>query len=201
MTVIAITQRVAVVAPHGERRDQLDQRWAAFLRAGGLTPLPVSNDRATALGLVAAVDPAGLLLTGGNDPVAAGGDAPERDETEFALIEWARRRAKPILGVCRGLQMLVLAFGGTVGTVAGHVAVRHRIAGDLGNMDVNSYHNLGANTLPPPLQTLARADDGIVEALRHPAEPILGLMWHPEREHPFVQRDLDLVRAHFGLTR
>jgi hypothetical protein len=74
MRTVAVTQRVAVDPPHGTRRDCLDQVWVKFLLACGLLPIPVPNsvDAALTIGGQAS----GILLTGGNDLAAYGGDAP-----------------------------------------------------------------------------------------------------------------------------
>jgi len=111
MTLVAVTQRVAVEPRHGERRDCLDQAWTRFLLACGLTPMPAPNQQEAALALCTTAPVAGIVLTGGNDLAAYGGDAPERDATEGALIDLAARRGWPVLGVCRGMQMIQERFG------------------------------------------------------------------------------------------
>ncbi|PKL76273.1 MAG: gamma-glutamyl-gamma-aminobutyrate hydrolase, partial [Candidatus Melainabacteria bacterium HGW-Melainabacteria-1] len=106
-TLIAITQRVAEVAAYSERRDALDQRWYSLLAQAGLLPMLLPNQPDMALELVSRLQPAGLLLSGGNTLSVYGGDAPERDATERALLSgWALPEQKPVLGVCRGMQLL-----------------------------------------------------------------------------------------------
>jgi putative glutamine amidotransferase len=197
MTLVAVSQRVAVVPPHGERRDCLDQAWAAFLVACGITPLPVPNDATVARALLAAAPVRGLLLTGGNDLVDYGGDAPERDAAEAALLDAAEGRHLPILGVCRGMQVIQHRFGIPLQRVAGHVARRQVIAIDGKPHEVNSYHNFGTTETAPPLDAWAVAEDGIVKAVRHRQRPMIGIMWHPERIAPFAGRDVDLFRQFF----
>lgn len=197
MRLLAISQRVAVVEAYAERRDALDQRWAPFVERLGAVPLLVPN-RAESARELCALDPAAVLLTGGNTLAAYGGDAPERDATETLLLEWAIAKRRPVLGVCRGLQLILHHFGARLGPVAGHVG-RHTITFEGARREVNSYHELGATEAPEALEVLARADDGVIEAARHRALPILGIMWHPEREAAFAERDLSWFRSHlFG---
>src|SRR5271165_6978792 len=105
MKTVAITQRVEVVPGFGERRDCLDQAWTRFLAACGLLPVLVPNVTDVALALCERANVSGVLLTGGNDLAALGGDAPERDAVENALLDFAEQHKLPVLGVCRGMQL------------------------------------------------------------------------------------------------
>ncbi len=155
MSLIAISQRVAVDTQFGERRNCLDQLWTKFMMACGLTPIPVPNEAEAARSLCGALPLSGILLTGGNDLSAYGGDAPERDTTENALIDIAQGRTLPVLGVCRGMQMIQHRFGIRLGRVTGHVARRQVISIDGKPAEVNSYHNFGATETRPPLEAWA----------------------------------------------
>ena len=87
MNLIAVSQRVDIVGPHEERRNSLDQRWVKYLKECNLIPLPIYNDAGAAEILLKACPVSGILLTGGNDLVEYGGNAPERDKTEKYLID------------------------------------------------------------------------------------------------------------------
>lgn len=195
---IAVTQRVDILTKRGERRDALDQRWVEFLAVCGLLAVPMPNRRETAAALFDAMAPAGLLLTGGNDPVAVGGDAPERDEAEAALIDCAESRGLPVFGVCRGLQMLLAREGAVLKPVTGHVTAAHAVRIDGERVEVNSYHNWGVTEAPADFEVWAVAEDGVIEAVRHRRDPLAGIMWHPERATPFAPRDIALIRRFFG---
>ena len=196
--LVAITQRVDIVPGRNERRDSLDQRWYPFLAACGVTGVPLPNHPATALALVAALAPGALVLSGGNDLAALGGDSPERDATEDALLAWARGRAVPVLGVCRGLQFLAHRFGAELVRVDDHVGTPHPVAGPGARRTVNSFHTWAVRTAPPGFASLAQAEDGTIEMMRHRQEPITAVMWHPEREAAAAAEDVALVRQVMG---
>lgn len=195
--LVLVSQRVDDIAERGERRDALDQRWAALLGACGLLPLPVCNEPPLAADYTALPGLAGLLLTGGNDLDALGGDVPEREATEVRLIEAARRQRLPILGVCHGMQLIQHIFGLRLLSVDGHVAARQTIQIDGQPAIVNSYHRYGTTATVPHLAVWARAGDGVVKALRHRHEAITGIMWHPERIQPFRPDDIELIKTTF----
>ncbi|MGA3239224.1 MAG: gamma-glutamyl-gamma-aminobutyrate hydrolase family protein [Bryobacteraceae bacterium] len=201
MKAVAITQRVSVVPAYGERRDCLDQAWTKFLAACGLLPVLLPNITEAALALCEGAGIAGLVLTGGNDLAVFGGDAPERDATENMLLDMAERRRLPVLGVCRGMQVIQQRFAIPLCRVEGHVAQRQVIRIDGERKEVNSYHCFGAFDSRPPLEVWAVADDGVVKAVRHSAEPITGIMWHPERRSPFSPADVTLFRQVFGVAK
>jgi N5-(cytidine 5'-diphosphoramidyl)-L-glutamine hydrolase len=194
---VAITQRVAIVPEYAERRDCLDQEWPKFLQACGLLPLALPNVRAVALALCERAQLCGLILTGGNDLVALGGDAPERDEVEAALLSMARQRSLPVVGVCRGMQLIQHTYGVPLQEVDGHVCHDRLISVEGRARHVNSYHRFAARRSCPELQVWAAADDGVVKAIRHNDEPVTGIMWHPERCVPFAADDIALFRRVF----
>jgi len=197
MTTVAITQRVAVIPEYGERRDCLDQAWPRFLHACGLSPLPIPNVPEVALEMFRRTDLAGLVLTGGNDLAAVGGNAPERDRTENALVDEAESRGLPVLAVCRGMQLIQHRHGIALSRIEGHVAPRQTIAIRGKETEVNSYHCFGARESRPPLEVWAVAGDGVIKAIRHASRPTTGIMWHPERNSPFAADDIALFRSVF----
>ena len=198
MKTVAITQRVSVITEYGERRDCLDQAWPRFLAHCGLLPLVLPNVTDVALALCDSADVAGLVLTGGNDLAALGGDAPERDATENALLDAIESRGLPVLGVCRGMQLIQQRGAIPLRRVAGHVTKRQTIRIDGEPAEVNSYHRFAALDSVPPLEVWAVATDGVVKAIRHASAPITGIMWHPERNTPFATADVALFRRVFN---
>lgn len=194
MRLIAVSQRVDVIAARGERRDALDQRWTRFLESCGLAPLLMPNDEDAAAGLFRAVPCAGVLLTGGND---LGADAPERDRTENRLIDEALARSLPVLGVCRGMQLIQQRYGARLTRVEGHAAKERSITRGGSTLTRTCYHNWGAVETVPDLEILARAEDQVIEEVRHRRLPIRGVMWHPERSDLPSPEDVALFHAVF----
>ncbi|MBV1945250.1 gamma-glutamyl-gamma-aminobutyrate hydrolase family protein [Streptomyces sp. BV129] len=174
-------------------------------RSGGLSALLPPDDPAVAPEVVARLD--GVVVAGGPDvdPARYGAErsprcgppAPERDAWELALIEAALAARVPLLGICRGMQLLNVALGGTlvqhldghaetVGVYGAHPV--RPVPGTLyaeiepGDASVPTYHHQAVDRLAPGLIPSAHAADGTIEALElPPAEGwALGVQWHPE---------------------
>lgn len=194
MKRVAVSQRVDIWPQRGERRDALDQRLAAWLAACGALAMPVPNQPDLVSAWLACMAPDALVLSGGNDL----GEAPERDATEAQMLDWAADRKQPVLGICRGMQMMAVHAGGSLVEVAGHVASRHAVGGAIA-AEVNSFHRWGLITLPPGYRCLASAQDGSVEAMEHISLPWEAWMWHPEREAAFdpgsIRRFIDRLET------
>jgi putative glutamine amidotransferase len=185
--------------------------------AGGIpVNLPFA---AGAAGVIERLD--GLVVTGGQDvhPERWGGRAPatpaadprwdhdaidvERDEHEATLIEAALGAGVPLLGVCRGHQLLNVVLGGTLVEDVDQTHVVHASPnpapddGDLPHIVsfvpattahaiygahrvVNSWHHQAVDRLGRDLAVMGTTPDGVVEAIGIPARPVLGVQWHPE---------------------
>ncbi|HET8936166.1 MAG TPA: gamma-glutamyl-gamma-aminobutyrate hydrolase family protein [Polyangiales bacterium] len=193
MKVALVSQRVDSLPERGERRDAVDQRLLDWLAACDFLPIPVPNRSDRVASLWTRVRPSVVVLSGGNDLVAYGGDAPERDETERALLAQALAEHVPLLGVCRGAELLLDALGQRLVRAPEHVGARHRLRFEHGDRTVNSYHSWGCQARDAPVRVLARAEDEVIEAFCHADLHMLGLMWHPEREATFHEHDRMLV--------
>lgn len=120
-----------------------------------------------------------LVLSGGDDI----GSSTPRDRNELQLLQLAASQGWPVLGVCRGMQLLHVQDGGSLVAGSDRPGQPHRIQFAGGCCMVNSWHRWCIRNPGADWQALARADDGHVEAMQHVRLPWLGLMWHPEREH------------------
>jgi len=186
----------------------------AVMRAGGLpmiVPVGLEEDVEQ---LIEMFD--GLLLSGGNDinPMLfneepheyLGVVSPSRDSSELELARRMLKTGKPILGICRGIQVLNVAVGGTLyqdlykqndSPILQHIQkapnthCSHYVQLDKGSLlesiagseriQVNSYHHQSLKEVPSVFKVTAVASDGIVEAIESTDEQfVLGVQWHPE---------------------
>lgn len=195
--IVIFTQRVEIIATYCERRDCADQRVAGFIRTCGYIPVPIPNQPDMAENFAATMNPAGVVLTGGNDLVGYGGNAPERDETERVLVGWAIKHEVPVYGFCRGMQVILDYFGCGLVKIDGHVRSRHEIKGKI-NRVVNSYHTFTCGAInESKIEILATSEDGAIEAIKVKGKSVTGTMWHPERETPFADEDIGMIKELF----
>ncbi|MEJ7743141.1 MAG: gamma-glutamyl-gamma-aminobutyrate hydrolase family protein [Nocardioidaceae bacterium] len=215
--VIGVTSYVET-ASWGAWRDVgavvLQERYVAHLAAAGATPvvvppLPEGATAADAEALLSRLD--ALVLAGGADvessrygqpphPLAQQ-PRPDRDFSELLLASVARDRV-PVLGICRGMQVMAVAAGGELeqhlpdrvghlGHAPGPATYGRRmvapVSGSLlesitnGEFEVNCYHHQGVIAFPT-YEASGVSDDGVVEAIESPASHFhLGVQWHPER--------------------
>ncbi len=196
---VVFTQRVENIESYNERRDCADQRIADFISACGFLPLSVPNNPRIATEIVGNIRPDGIILVGGNSLVKYGGNAPERDETDAVLIKLSVEKKIPLYGFCRGMQSILDYFGNKLVDVSGHVATRHTIHGYEEDDTVNSYHNQACIELSSKdIIAVMRTKDGVIEKIKHRSLPIVGTMWHPERENPYRNKDIELLKSLIG---
>ncbi len=194
---------------------ELPDRYVNAVLAAGGAPvvLPFSADVHIYETLLPNID--GFLLSGGQDinPVRYGQAitygkaeelAPGREEVEYLIISFARQYDVPVLGICRGMQMINVAFGGTLyqdldeeAKRAGHwqkedyaqpthhVSIRQgsKLADILGveGAYVNSMHHQGICKMGEGLEAAAFGEDGLIEAVEAPdLSFMIGVQWHPE---------------------
>ena len=185
----------------------------AVIRAGGIPLIiPFSTDEEVIISQAQLID--GLILSGGHDidpynygqePSQKIGETfPERDTYEMILLEESKKRGIPILGICRGFQLINVAAGGTLyqdlslipGNILKHNQVSnptlktHKIeikensfiSSIFGKETmVNSFHHQAVDKVADDFIVVARASDGVVEAIEHKTYKFLvAVQWHPE---------------------
>lgn len=193
MKIAVISQRADEIKEYGEVRDALDEAWQQLFLQMNTALAPVPNELRSAREILKRLIPDAIVLSGGNSPISYGGTAPQRDQTDELLIQYAIEHDTPLLGVCRGMQSIALYFGGTLKKVEGHVAVYHEIAGETARK-VNSYHSFAVDFPGKNVRIASRAKDGTIEAIYHENYQIYGMMWHPERVAGFSKEDIELIK-------
>lgn len=208
MKKIVLTQRLAENDSYKETREALDIQYAKLIKEAGFLPivLPYEVDFRD---YFFEFDIDGIVLTGGNDLNSLNPNtlSEQRDKYEKSLITYAIDHNIPILGTCRGLQILAEYFGSTFKKVTDHVAVYHKLhinenskyADRLTQLnEVNSFHHFAVEKLGKELICSATSYDGTIEAMEHEKYKIFAQMWHTERENPFEKNEVALIQGFFN---
>lgn len=215
----------------GQERTYVNHDYVtSILKAQGAPLLlPIISDDDMIAQQVDCVD--GILLSGGYDvqPLFYGEEpqpyleaiCPQRDVYELKLIKYAVEQKKPILGICRGLQVLNVAFGGTlhqdISRQGGRLQHSQKAQKDVASHTVelvigtqlqrlfdeeviftNSFHHQAIKDLAPGFIVSGKAKDGIIEGFEHPQEFIIGVQWHPELmvdRHPIMLKLFEALVA------
>tara|TARA_B000000532_G_C18741232_1_gene351241 strand:+ start:129 stop:761 length:633 start_codon:yes stop_codon:yes gene_type:complete len=206
---IGITQRVHTICDYQEHRDELDQNWSKLLNEIGALQIILPNNKDIITNrIIDNYDLDGVILTGGeikNNNSNDNSGQINRDEFENDLISYCIEKKIPILGICRGMQMLNLFFGGELISLKNHSGNSHDIKNLSNNKNlpkrVNSFHDFGINKekLPKNYKIIAICDDGTIEAFEDKDNKIFGIMWHPERNEKFDNIDVKILKEIFDL--
>jgi len=214
----------------GMERAYINQEYVRAITLAGAVPLllPVINDEEAIMKQLERVD--GVLLSGGYDinPLHYGEEPhrqldfifPEVDEHQLAAARITMALKKPMFGICRGMQIINVAFGGTLYQdvsqisekhlkhfqksrmyAAGHSvdisedSILHKVFGQT-SIVTNSFHHQAVKDIAPGFIVNARARDDVIEGLEKPGRVfVLGVQWHPEMMVDKHANMLDLFRA------
>ncbi|MDL2221528.1 gamma-glutamyl-gamma-aminobutyrate hydrolase family protein [Parabacteroides sp. OttesenSCG-928-N08] len=221
--------RIGISANRKEGMSCIAETYVNALLRAGCAPvlIPVMSDLAALTTIVESLD--GLLMSGGGDinpllvneePIPQLQDIDTlRDQYDFILIRLAANRQLPMMGICRGLQLINIAFGGSIyqdiysqasGELLKHsqkmpreqashtVYIEPEISSSLfegveQKLYVNSFHHQAIDRAAPEFIVTGRSSDGLIEAIEHREKPIFGVQWHPEAMTP-VESDLATTR-------
>ncbi|GAB3601243.1 gamma-glutamyl-gamma-aminobutyrate hydrolase family protein [Microbacterium tumbae] len=228
-------RRVAILHPRTKRphaalyQAELDMLNASTMETAnrlGWDPLLVPTAEVPTADTLAAARAADLVILMGGEDVdprlygdkvdypGSGHHEPRTDSTHIAVVLEALQQQKPLLGICRGLQVINVALGGTLvqhlPTVHNHrgpsaadafVKMRIRLEPDSGlARDVNAAlpvlctHHQAVEVLGSGLRVAGRAADGVIEAVVHETAPITGVQWHPEHPDTATSQLLPLLK-------
>lgn len=188
---LGISLRVVKNEKYDEKRDMLSHDWPILLEKLDFLPIYIPNTLDNIENFLDESNINCILLSGGDNI----GEYPERDNSEKQIIDYAIKNEIPIFGVCRGMQILNDYFHGKIEKTnsLNHVRKNHdvKIVNEFlkkylknERINVNSFHQniIKNNDLSDELKPFAIfEDDQTVEGFVHEKLPIMGVMWHPER--------------------
>ncbi len=206
---------IGISANYGENNSKLAENYYKSIIAAGGIPviIPVTDCNDTLERVVASLD--GILFSGGGDmhpcyygeePIPENGETNElRDRYDYNLMITAAKWQLPILGICRGMQTINIAFGGSLyqdikaqyeGTPLDHSQEEARSVAtqratiaegsllskvlEVGTLDINTIHHQAIKRVAEGFRAVAHTEDGICEAIENLHYPIVGVQWHPE---------------------
>lgn len=190
--IIAITQSIEFVIKRKEYRDYIDNKLIKWINDCGFSVILISNffkqnnsryiiQKKKLLKFLKIFKISGFILSGGNNI----GQYTMRDEVEKTILSYAEKKKIPVLGICRGLQMINYFYSGVNVTVKNHANVSHNIYSVKNKKKlskVTCFHNYTIKNLAKNFVITHKSDDNFIEGIKHKNLKIQGWMWHPERE-------------------
>jgi len=188
---IGISLRVVNALNYVEKRDALSHDWPKLFDELELIPIFIPNTLKNIKNFLDELSLNGIVLSGGDDI----GENYDRDKTENFLLKYAIDKKIPVIGICRGMQLINNYFGGKqiIDNNNQHIGNDHEIKIvnskisqilNAKTIEVNSFHKnmINIDNLGNNLDVFATFDkDKSVEGFIHSSLPIIGVMWHPER--------------------
>ena len=167
----------------------IEKNWYDFFKKRNINLVPV-NAQTFSKHLLTKIKPSGIILPGGNDVYKLKKNKINfsRDKFEYKLINYSLKNKIPLLGVCKGFQLIADFYKGKLVKCINHVGTFHNLEIskkskfiNFTKLNVNSFHNFGINELPTIFNIVSRSEDQLIEIAEHKKEKILCFMFHPER--------------------
>ncbi len=208
MKKILITQRLVKNDSYPEQREMLDIRWGELFEELNFLPivLPVEY---SLFKYFEELEIEGVFIAGGNDLNGYNPNelSKKRDLFEKELISFAIKKDIPIFAVCRGLQIVAEYFGCSFKKVYGQTGIKHKLKVNINSKyykqlslikQVNAFHTYAIKDINEDLIVSATNEDGMIKCIEHRTLKIFAQMWHSEREIPFNNEELNLIRDFFS---
>ena len=201
MKKIGITQRLGF-SEHRELRSQIDIRLIDFIVKCGFQPIIIPyfmiknkvDLKKKITNWLKDINLDGIVLSGGDDL----GKFILRDDSENILISFSIINNIPLVGICRGMQMIGNYFKIKLLKVKGHVNTRHYVNDGKKSFKVNSYHQFSLEKCPKNFKIVCLASDKNIESIISKSKKIYGCMWHPERNKKFSNYDISAFKKIFS---
>ncbi|SUI76021.1 gamma-glutamyl-gamma-aminobutyrate hydrolase family protein [Shewanella morhuae] len=193
MIPVYIVQQITL-QQHGELHDSLDQRWNDFLLKADILPVLLPNNPDLVDEMLRCNLAEAAIFTGGGEYHNSKSDT--RSEVERIIMRWSEIHGYPLVGVCRGMQSMMLYKGSKLKLCEGQVSNTQNITFFGERICVNSFHNFECTAINAEFDIVGTSDDGVVKAVTGKVLPWFGLMWHPERLCPHRVEDYNLFKKY-----
>lgn len=208
MKKIAITQRLIRIEQYEETRECLDINYVKLLRYAGFLPIVLPYE-APFEEYFQTFNIDGVVFSGGNDLFTCNPNelSKKRDKFEKDILKYCIENKIPAIGICRGMQLIADYFGSSFKNISGHTNIRHSLLPNNKSQyfhllkkieEVNSYHDFTIDSLSDEFVISALSHDNVIKSIEHKECKIFGQMWHSERESPFIENEINLIRKVFA---